>query len=162
MLHPETGFTFPRSSDIARLTLIEVHVPQASTRQSSDVPKKCWEEILTSLHPSERDDDAGVMNIVGHVKIERFNDEKIIVFLYGWGNNLWFSVGDNPSRSPYFHGGSLARLERALAAAYEQSRKEKAAERRRKPIRADRLTPPSVPPEDSTRQVYLNALFTEN
>lgn len=119
--HPETGFMMPNVDDIDDIFVVGIEDAGGVARKPFKIPHHRWADFLSTLSPSERDDNATAMSAVAIVQIVKADGSEVMIHLYEKDRNLWFSVGKKPIFSPYYHGGSLSRLKQALDVAYRES-----------------------------------------
>ena len=124
VLHPETGYPFPSLSNIAKVEAIDVIDYETSEVRSFEIPRRCWEEVLAALNPSEQDPSAKKMEVFGRLNLDATDKPTVVVILYRQPGNVGeFSTGPDYRSAfhNYYRGGNTKQLQLALKRAYSES-----------------------------------------
>lgn len=112
--HPETGYAFPAISDIASMDL---SIRPANDLLKFPVPRCCWEELLATLSPSQRDQSPIPTRLVlGTLQITTGSGRKhtVVLFIVEREPVGAFSVDSTDTAWENFRGGNSRELLRVV------------------------------------------------
>lgn len=119
---PETGYKFVDVAHVERLVVNGIEDFEGERRRSFTVPRQHWQDFLSAMQPSERNDNVPVMSLIAQVTLTTTDGTDTLFSLYENRGTFWFSIGHNPTETHYYHGPSLAEVRRVLASAYNDAR----------------------------------------
>lgn len=123
VLHPDTGYTFPSSDNIAQ---IYVHRNTVDVDfDEFDVPANHWPGILATLSPSQHDREPAAWQGLASLEIRTVDAKTVIIEVYDLGDEPIgaFAVDSPPPHGRrLYRGGNTRRFKEALIAASEDAR----------------------------------------
>jgi hypothetical protein len=123
--HPETGYTFPRLDAIASIT-VTIAGGQGDVREF-EVSNGNWEKIISCLMPSEYDLHPKKWDSITPFRTMKITTKKgevhCVTFFKTYKMIGAFAAGPSCDRQKDYLGGNSVDLEKALIAAYDESKR---------------------------------------
>ena len=124
VVNAETGYHFPKTSDIASMK----YVDPLDEHDDADLPEESWAEIIAALSPSQYDPRPDKWPAIGSLVIRTKDKETrwIRLFVVKGEAVGAFAAGPSWKERTYYRGGNSARLESAIRKALSKVKKRQA------------------------------------